>query len=113
MSEDTLSLVKKLGIVETVGVFDVQTVMEWAAVDVGLLTLEDAESVIASQFRSFEFTPLVALWIHNGWDSPMQLTDVADLVKEPSSLIWGLIVSAIARPPCYMRIWRRLGRTLR
>lgn len=83
----TLSLVKKLGIVQTVGGFDIPTVMEWA-VEQGLLTVGVADKIIGSQFRSFEFLPRVALWLHQGMNIPMQVTDISDVTGEPPIVVW-------------------------
>ncbi len=91
-----LSLVNKLGIIEKmqyipnipkVHLLDIPTVMEWA-VQRRLIERNIADRVIHSQFRSFEFLPRAALWLHQQEDIPAQATDIFELAEYPEPMVW-------------------------
>ena len=76
----TLSLVKKLGLVATIHVFDIPIVMA-EAVRQGWVTEARAEAVINTQFRSLEFVPQAAAWVLAGNQlptTPMSVVEVPD-----------------------------------
>lgn len=78
----TLSLVKKLGLVDTIHVFDIPTVMKNVA-ESGSLSAELANEISQTQFRSFQFTPRAAAWLLNGIDlpaTPMPVSEIADAI---------------------------------
>lgn len=81
-----LALARDLGIVESVGLFDIPTVTA-AAVEWGDLTLEEADKINHSQFRSLEFMPLVAYWIQQGKPVPSTEQSLAEL-PSPKGLAW-------------------------
>lgn len=64
-----LSLAKKFGLVSSVNLLDIPTVMLWA-LEKDLITNEQAEEAIETQFRSLEFVPMVAKWIKYGKKVP-------------------------------------------
>lgn len=64
-----LSLIRDLGQIESVELLDVPTVTE-AAVEWGDLTADHAQRINDTQFRSFEFMPLVARWLCDGRPVP-------------------------------------------
>lgn len=82
----TLSLVKKLGLVDTVYVMDIPTVL--AAMRAEGQVDEALETwVTHTQFRSFDFTPRALAWILKGYTLPhttLSIADVADL----SDTVW-------------------------
>jgi hypothetical protein len=57
-----LSLVKKFGLVSSVRLLDIPTVMKWA-VQAYLVDQHQADEIIATQFRSYEFALRIAYWI--------------------------------------------------
>lgn len=64
-----LSLVRDLGLVRSVELLSVAKVIE-AALSWGELTRGEAHQITSTQFRSFEFAPLVAYWILSGYHVP-------------------------------------------
>ncbi|HWZ65502.1 MAG TPA: hypothetical protein VNX65_01745 [Patescibacteria group bacterium] len=76
-----LALARDLGIISEVQLLDVPTVTK-AAVEWGGLSVEEAEKVNHSQFRSLEFLPLVAYWLWKGKPVPSKKQSLAEL---PSS----------------------------
>ncbi|MEK7098391.1 MAG: SAM hydroxide adenosyltransferase [Patescibacteria group bacterium] len=83
----TLSLVKKLRLAETLYVLDIPTVMKWA-VRKRLISISEAEHTVATQFRSFEFLPRVALWIAGRWKVPAQKMQVQEVVPDAPLAVW-------------------------
>ncbi len=83
----TLSLVKKLQLAETMHVLDIPTVMKWA-VKKRLISSSEAENVTTTQFRSYEFLPRVALWIAARWKVPGQKMQVRDVVPDAPLAVW-------------------------
>ncbi|HSX33617.1 MAG TPA: hypothetical protein VLF91_04755 [Candidatus Saccharimonadales bacterium] len=66
---ECLAIVRDLGIVQEVSLLDTQAVTA-AAVAWGDLTPAEADKITHSQFRSLEFTPLVAYWLLQGKPVP-------------------------------------------
>jgi hypothetical protein len=60
-----LSLVKKFGLTDRIQVFDIPTVGEYAKTH-GLMDHFDADYLVTTQFRSFEFVPHAAKWVFDG-----------------------------------------------
>ncbi|HSX35673.1 MAG TPA: hypothetical protein VLH84_01925 [Patescibacteria group bacterium] len=75
---ETLALLRNLGVVQEVHLLDTQTVTA-AAVEWGDLTPAEANKINNSQFRSLEFTPLVAYWLWKGRTVPARLQTLQDL----------------------------------
>jgi hypothetical protein len=73
-----LSLIRDLGQLESVELLDVPTVTA-AAVKWGELTQERAEHINDTQFRSFEFVPLVARWLCDGRPVPSIRQSLEDI----------------------------------
>lgn len=76
----TLSLVKKFGIVDSLRLLDVPTVVE-SAIEAGKINSEIGKKIIKTQFRSLEFSPRVARWIFDGVEVPFteySFTNVPD-----------------------------------
>jgi hypothetical protein len=82
----TLSLVKKIGIVEEVQLLDIPTVVN-SLCKTGIITDNLKEHIIQTQFRSFEFVPRVAHWILGKIEVPSvvySLEEVADI----NDVVW-------------------------
>ena len=82
----TLSLVKKLGLMKSFRLFDIPTVLP-RAVKLGIFPEELVESVVNTQFRSYEFVPRVAKWVLEQQDLPYEDYDIAK-VQSPGSAVW-------------------------
>lgn len=83
----TLSLAKKLGIIDSVEVFDIPTVMD-AAAGHRLVSREVAEYVKTTQFRSLEFLPRVAFWITQGYVLPTERLAADDIADAEDAVWW-------------------------
>jgi hypothetical protein len=81
-----LSLVRDLGLVSEVRLLDIPHVVK-AAVGWGELTPELGEQIIHTQFRSLEFLPRVAKWVHEGCDVPSVAQSLAGL-PQVGGKIW-------------------------
>jgi hypothetical protein len=65
-----LSLLKSVGLLNgEVHTMDIPTVVEWARKR-ELISVDKAESIPQSSFRSFEFVPLALMWIQKGLPVP-------------------------------------------
>jgi hypothetical protein len=81
-----LALARDLGIVDEVELLDVPTVTS-AAATWGDLSVEQAEKINHSQFRSLEFLPFAAYWLWKGRPVPSQKQSLADL-PSPDNQVW-------------------------
>ncbi len=82
----TLSLIKKLNLAKSLELFDIPTVLKHLYTR-GVIAQEQVDFISNTQFRSLEFLPKAAFWIHEGHNLPTTtflLDEVADL--EPT--IW-------------------------
>jgi hypothetical protein len=82
----TLSLAKKIGVLETVHVFDIPTVMDWV-VEHGTLDRATADRVVATQFRSYEFLPRAAAWLVEGLALPTEPMTASEFPDAPAA-VW-------------------------
>lgn len=82
----SLSLVKKLGLVDEISLMSVEEVTAWA-VGRGLLAPRLEAYISSSQFRSFDFTPRVAHWLWEGKRVPGKKTGI-DFVPDIPNCIW-------------------------
>ncbi|HTM68864.1 MAG TPA: SAM hydroxide adenosyltransferase [Candidatus Binatia bacterium] len=83
----TLSLAKKLGLIDGLRVFDIPEVMTAAAAH-RLVPRETAEYVTSTQFRSLEFVPRAACWLTQGYDLPSAPLSSADIADAPDAVWW-------------------------
>lgn len=83
----TLSLVKKLGLAETINVLDIPTVMRRFVAE-GVVSEEVGERVIHTQFRSFEFVPRVAAYLLKNKEVDSEAAAIADVPDAPSAVWW-------------------------
>lgn len=82
-----LSLAKKFNLAEKFKIFDIPTVMDFAKQE-KLLDSFDADYVINTQFRSFEFLPRVAKWVLDGIDVPADDLLVKDILECPNAVFF-------------------------
>ncbi len=83
----TLSLVKKLDLVERVSLIDVHAVVDKMARE-HLLDEKMAERVNTTQFRSFDFVPRVASYILRENEPPATQVTLDEVVDMPSVVWW-------------------------
>lgn len=79
----TLSLVKKLGMVPSIELLDIPTVLD-SLVTQQVVTPALREHIVHTQFRSFEFAPRLARWLLDGHTIPSTsypLSNVADVAE--------------------------------
>ncbi len=80
---DTLSLIKKLRLVEYVHLVDVAAVVSACTDDQQLI-----EHISSTQFRSFEFTPRLAAWVLEGKEIPSEQYSLDTIEQAPLSVWW-------------------------
>ncbi len=80
-----LSLAKKFNLTDQVMVFDIPTVMEFAKKE-NLLEDWEADYVVNTQFRSFEFLPRVAKWVFDHYHVPAEVLEIKDVSDCPNSV---------------------------
>ena len=83
----TLSLVKKLGLVEAVNVLDVRAVL-MKMVHEHLLSPKEEERIAHSQFRSFEFMPRLASYLLHENEPPSTVLHLDEFPDAPSAVWW-------------------------
>jgi hypothetical protein len=83
----TLSLVKKLGLVDRVHMLDVHSTVEKMARE-HVLTHEQSKAIAQSQFRSFDFVPRVAAYLLHENEVPATLVSLADVPDAPRAVWW-------------------------
>jgi hypothetical protein len=81
-----LSLIRDLGGIDSVELLDVPTVTA-AAVEWGELTPARADEINRTQFRSFEFVPLVARWLCDGQPVP-SITQTLEDIPAIDANVW-------------------------
>jgi hypothetical protein len=83
----TLSLVKRLLLVNEVSLMDIPTVLQ-AAVKAGEVTSEEADDIARTQFRSYQFLPRAAYWlIKNAFQLPYEAYALKD-IPSASNKVW-------------------------
>ena len=83
----TLSLVKKFGLVDHVNVMDIPTVMQ-SLYEQKIISQELVDHVMHTQFRSFEFLPRVASWLTEGQEIPFEKYDLKEVPDAPHAIWW-------------------------
>jgi S-adenosyl-l-methionine hydroxide adenosyltransferase len=83
----TLSLIKKLKLVEHIQVLDIPTVMS-QFVQEQVVTSGVAEHIINTQFRSFDFTPRVGAYLLHNTDLPSEKLNIEEIESAPSAVWW-------------------------
>jgi len=82
-----LSLVKKMKLVDTVCVLDVPTVID-AMISQNLFDETLRRIVVDSQFRSYEFIPRVAYWLHTNVELPFVGQPIEQIETVPDCIWW-------------------------
>ncbi len=82
-----LSLIKKLRITDTIHVFDIPTVADFAK-DHSLMDRFDADYLVTTQFRSFEFVPHVAKWVYDGHIVPTESLLISEIPDCPPAVFF-------------------------
>ena len=83
----TLSLVKKLGLTDSVYLLDIPTVTaQW--VKEGTCTQELATHICETQFRSYEFLPRVAAYILEHGTAPAEQVSINEVQDAPQAVWW-------------------------
>lgn len=80
IDNETLSLIKRFGISEKVGVFDIEEVCNYQVVNKRIAP-ELADKIINTQFRSFEFLPRVAKWLWEKENIPFAEEKIEDIIN--------------------------------
>lgn len=83
----TMSLVKKLGIVNHVNVMDIPTVMKYLKQQ-RIVAKDLVEHISHTQFRSFEFLPRVAAWLAEGIEIPSEKYPLKNVPHVPKAIWW-------------------------
>jgi hypothetical protein len=83
----TLSLVKKLGLIDSVNIMDIPTVLK-SLEERGVITQELVDHILHTQFRSFEFLPRVAGWLLDGLEIPAEKYSLKEVVDAPKAVWW-------------------------
>lgn len=81
-----LSLARDFGIVSEVGLFDIPTVTAGLQAK-NILTPTEADKINHTQFRSMEFMPLAAYWLHKKVELP-SMTRSLDSLAAVSDKVW-------------------------
>ncbi|MFZ5424889.1 MAG: SAM hydroxide adenosyltransferase [Patescibacteria group bacterium] len=82
----TLSLIKKLNLIQHVNLTDIPTVMAFASSE-GLVNKETADYIENTQFRSYEYLPKLAKWVHEGIEIPSKEVSINEIATVPSC-VW-------------------------
>ncbi len=83
----TLSLIKKLGLIDVVHVLDIPTATQ-VLVKEGALSAEQRDYIINTQFRSFDFLPQIAAYLLKHTDVVSEPHTIADITDAPSVVWW-------------------------
>ena len=82
----TLSLVKKLGIMKEFQVTDLPTVID-KMIAQKHFPASKLDHVVKTQFRSYEYLPYLARWVKDGLDVPSEALDLNDVPDVPQA-VW-------------------------
>ena len=83
----TLSLAKKFGLIDTMYVTDIPTVLE-EMVKQGKFPEDLRTPVINTQFRSYEYMPRLAKWVNEGVEIPCEELPLSDIPDSPHVVWW-------------------------
>lgn len=83
----TLSLVKKLNLVNLIKVLDIPTVLD-ELTKTGLLSEQLNDYIVNSQFRSFEFLPRVAFYLLKNHDVVAKSLETSQIADIPNAIWW-------------------------
>lgn len=83
----TLSLVKKLGLATEINVLDIPIVMKVFLTE-NIVTQKEADKIINTQFRSYEFLPLVASYIFTHKDVAHEILPMTEIPDAQNTIWW-------------------------
>lgn len=83
----TLSLAKKFGLIDELYVTDLPTVID-AFVKKGKFEADAQQRTVLTQFRSFEYMPFLAKWVHEGEDVPAEKMSLDEIPDTPKTVWW-------------------------
>jgi hypothetical protein len=83
----TLSLVKKLGLITEIKVLDIPTVMN-VFLKENSVTQNEADKIINTQFRSYEFLPLVASYLFERKDVVHEILPISEIPDVQNTIWW-------------------------
>lgn len=83
----TLSLVKKLGLIDSLQLTEVPTVVD-AMIAKGLLDENLRERIVKTQFRSYEYTPRLAKWVWDKIEVPSTEYSLSEVPDVPAMVWW-------------------------
>lgn len=83
----TLSMVKKMGIMDSFRVTDLPTVVDHF-IGKGMFPKESRDRVVMTQFRSYEYLPFMAKWVHDGEDVPTEDYDLSEVPEPTKCVFW-------------------------
>lgn len=83
----TLSLIKKFGLSDSVSLMDIPEATS-VMVGAGAITEAERERIINSQFRSFDFVPRIAAFLHQGGHVPAETIAINEILSAPLSAWW-------------------------
>lgn len=87
VAEQTLSLAKKFGVIDTYYLTDIPTVMK-KMIEEGRIDEETARRIETSQFRSFDYVPRLAQWLLSGVDVPSEVYPLDNIAPTPQATWW-------------------------
>lgn len=87
VAEQSLSLVKKLGLVHTMKLTDVPIVID-AMVSQGYLEKKLRDLIVKSQFRSYDYMPRLAKWLFDGVTVPAEDYSFDNIADAPKAIWW-------------------------
>lgn len=87
IAEECLSLVKKFGLIDSIAVTDVVTVVD-AMIARGKLDASLRDRIVLSQFRSYDYMPRLAKWITDGEDIPHEAYAMSNIPEAPKAIWW-------------------------
>jgi len=83
----TLSLAKKFRMIDKMYVTDLPTVIG-AFVKKGMFEKDAYDRTVLTQFRSYEYMPFLAKWLHRGEDVPTEELSLDEIPDAPKTVWW-------------------------
>ena len=83
----TLSLVKKLKLIDSINVLDIPKVIE-QLVEESLVSPEVGEHIINTQFRSYDFLPRIAAYLLKNSNIQSENIAIKDIADAPKAIWW-------------------------
>ncbi|HOZ56049.1 MAG: hypothetical protein BWY51_00297 [Parcubacteria group bacterium ADurb.Bin316] len=83
----TLSLIKKLKLAKNINVLDLKKCAV-IALKKRLISKNEADTILATQFRSFDFLPRVAFWLAKKIKMPAEKFSISEIADAPNTIWW-------------------------